>query len=261
MWPAVRQIFPRWSAQWEGRKRFMYLDQARDANGNLKPIVTTAVGNALLTVADAQRLPWLRPDGSRASATEIADAYAAVKGRSDLALRGGGAFEHVTTLRLSEEAIDAIVDRELLSREATLKPHFPSFDLWPADAQLLLFSMAWALGVARLLNEFPKFCGFMRTEKFRDARDEARIKEQGNPGIVPRNEANRRLAEHAAFVVDRGLDRAALLEDLHAPPDNPKGSGGGGGTSGGSGGGGRLFASVLLLAVVGGAAYVATRSA
>jgi len=262
MWPAVRQIFARWSAQFEGRVPFMYLDQAKDKDGKPAPIVTTAVGNAMLTVADAQRLPWKRSDGSRASATEIADAYAAVKGRVDLAPHGGLAFEHVTTLRLSSADIDAIVNAELTSKEAALLPSFPFFSGWPADAQLVLFSMAWALGVARLLHEFPKFCQAMRKEDFRLASTEAHIKEAGNPGIVPRNDANLRLLQNAAFVADRGLDRAMLLEEL---PDIPKPNGGGGGSRGGGGGGGSrggggLVAGALLIGLVGVATYFATRS-
>lgn len=265
MWPAVRQIFPAWSAQFEGRVPWPYLDQAKDANGELAPIVTTAIGNAMPTLGDFMRLPWRhQATGALCSPSEVEAAWDAVRARVDLAPHGGGAFQDVTDLRLTGDAIDAIVDEDLDAKESVLRLSF-DLDGWPAAAQLALFSMTWALGVARLITEFPKFSAFMRAENFRGAATEAHIKEAGNPGIIPRNVAHQRLLEEAAQVVEGGLELNVLHEQLGAigpfpamqpPPATPSNGGRGGGGSGRG-----FLAGVLVLAAVGAASYFASRSA
>lgn len=259
MWPAVRRIFAEWSAQFEGRVPWPYLDQAKDAKGNPTPILTVGIGNAVLTLTDMLALPWVHKGSSRpATKDEITAAWNAVHARADLAPHGGGAFEGVTDLRLTDDAIDAIVDEDLDAKASALTPSFPGIDAWPADAQLLLFSMAWALGVGKLQHEFPRFCGFMRAEDFRGAATEAHIREEGNPGIIPRNVANQRLAANAAHVLEAGLALNVLLEDLGLSnvPLNPNGAPqrGGGGSRGG------FVAGVLLVVATGAAAWFASRS-
>lgn len=212
MWPAVRSTFPRWSVQFEGREPQMYLDQHRNPKTKkLDPIVTTAIGNALLTVGAAQMLPWQRPDGTHATADEIAVAYALVRARKDLALHGGGAFRKVTTLRLSNDAIDALVASKLADIEHELLPHFPGFLRLPADAQMVVCSMSWAMGVAKLIAEFPICCAAINAEDFRVAAAECHMQELGQPRAFRlRNIADELLLKAAQAVVEQDLPRDVL---------------------------------------------------
>jgi hypothetical protein len=190
----------------------MYLDQHRNPKTKaLDPIVTTAIGNALLTVGAAQMLPWQRPDGTHATPDEIAVAYALVRARRDLAPHGGGAFAKVTTLRLSEDAIDALVASKLAEIEHELLPHFPHLLRAPADAQLVVCSMSWAMGVAKLVAEFPIFCGAIRAEDYRVAAAECHMQEGGQPRAFRlRNIADEMLLRAAANVIDGDLPRDTL---------------------------------------------------
>jgi hypothetical protein len=63
-------------------------------------------------------------------------------------------------LELSDDAIDSLIIDRLTKNESFLKrqPWFQDFDTWPADAQLGLLSMAWAMGPAAPGN-FPSFPG------------------------------------------------------------------------------------------------------
>jgi hypothetical protein len=262
MWPAVRQIFPAWSAQFEGRVPWPYLDQSKDANGNPAPIVTTAIGNAMTSLGDFMRLPWRhKATGALCSPSEVEAGWEAVRACVDLAPQGGDVFQNVTDLRLTGDAIDALVDEALDGKEAELRLSF-DLDEWPAAAQLVLFSMAWALGVGRLIREFPHFNAFMRAENFRGAATEAHIKETDNPGIVPRNVANARLLEEAAQVLEGGLELNVLHEQLGASASTPAMPSTPAAPSRPSNGGsGRGFLAGVLIVAVGAATYFATRSA
>lgn len=124
-------------------------------------------------------------------------------------------------LRLTDEDIDALVEKKLHEFEAHLqKHHFPEFDLFPADAQLGILSMSWACGPG-----FPAtFKNFKRAALARDwvaAKATCDIRTESNPGVVPRNTNNRRCFLNAATVHDRGLDPSILYWPNEAPLDGP----------------------------------------
>ncbi|MFF0476587.1 peptidoglycan-binding protein [Streptomyces sp. NPDC004284] len=64
---------------------------------------------------------------------------------------------------------------------------FEDLESWPADAQLGLFSMAWALGPA---FKFPKFQTAARQQDWLTTARESKMTETGNAGVIPRNVRN-----------------------------------------------------------------------
>ena len=136
--PSVITTFVALQSKMEGDLLFMYLDR--------KGLVTTGVGNLIDSIADAQRLPWKRSDGTLASPDEVAAAWRAVKARTDLMLEGGGAYAGVTSLRLTQADVEDLIRKKLLSNEAELMKRLPTFPHLTADAQMGVHSVAWAAG-------------------------------------------------------------------------------------------------------------------
>jgi GH24 family phage-related lysozyme (muramidase) len=195
MHPSVRSAFQNFTQQFEGAIPFMYLD--------VKGLVTTGIGNLIDPIGAALDLPWRnKKTKAAASRAEIETEWKMVKGRTDLEhtlARKGGTWDKITTLELSDESIATLVDGKLSSNEATLKKYFPDFDKWPADAQLGVLSMAWALGPA-FPATWPKFKAAALAQDWNKAAANSHISEAGNPGVAPRNRADKVLFENAAVV-------------------------------------------------------------
>jgi hypothetical protein len=102
-----------------------------------------------------------------------------------------------------------VLDR-LTKNESFLKrqPWFINFDSWPADAQLGLLSMAWAMGPGGP-GGFPNFRTACQRLDFNTATPECKMNEAGNAGVAARNQANFTLFSNAAFVL-AGAARAGL---------------------------------------------------
>ena len=181
--------------RFEGSLSFMYLDQ--------EGYVTTGEGNLIDPMTIAMGLPW-QVDGRDATPAEISNAWSAVKARTDLEKNGGGAYASVTNLRLTSEAITNLVLAKLGQDEDTLRKYFPQWDNFPADAQLGILSMAWAMGPA-----FPQtFTSFTEAANSGDwATAAAQSQMKPTPGIAPRNTANLLLFTNAATP---GIDPAEL---------------------------------------------------
>src|SRR5437899_5269211 len=102
---SVSDIFPTFNQKFEGRLNFMYLD--------IRRLVTTGIGNLIdpLTpeVINLTWRPKAEPDRS-ASEDEIRAEWDFVKSDPDgRSQRGGGTFRDVTSLELSEDAVDDLV--------------------------------------------------------------------------------------------------------------------------------------------------------
>lgn len=198
---SVRDGFFDFTTPLEGIVKWMYLD--------VKGLVTVGVGNLLPNEASAAALPFFR-DGSPNSLVDDAtkrQGWRDVKARQDLKLKLYTFFEPVCNLRLSTDNIRALVNSKLSSNETILLGVFPDFPNWPADAQLGLMSMAWALGPA-FSPHWPNFTAACRSRDFAAAATNCRISETGNPGIIPRNQANQLLFQNASKVEnpDNGYD-------------------------------------------------------
>jgi GH24 family phage-related lysozyme (muramidase) len=217
--PSAHAAFVAFSTPLEGILTWMYLD--------VLGYVTTGMGNLIDPIEMAMTLPWKRADGSPASSDEVQGAWQAVdacrtapKGQrqpSGLATRYGGAFEHVTTIRLDRAGIDACRERQLASNEMIMRRYFPSFDDLPADAQLCLHSMAWAMG-AGFAAKFVQFRSAINTGRYADA---APLSVFRGAGVQHRIDQDELLLRNAQVVADQGLDPDVLYwpKDLSAPKD------------------------------------------
>jgi GH24 family phage-related lysozyme (muramidase) len=184
---SVAAAFPAFSAKFEGRLPFMYLD--------VLGLVTTGVGVLIDPVVCSLSLPWVCPDGSPAGQADITADWQHVKARQDLRLHGGGAFRSVATLRLTDDAVDALTTAKMRLMEQHLIARFPQWESFPADAQLGILSVAWACGPA---FQFPKFQAAILAQDWATCVTECQMNAAGNPGLVPRNTADAQLFTNAS---------------------------------------------------------------
>lgn len=213
MHQSVRDKWREYSEAFEGRLLTMYLD--------VKGLVTTGVGNLIDPVSEAVKLPWKHRDGRPANSAEITAAWQALKARQDLAHRDAKYAAALTGLTLTDADVDSLVERKLAENESFITAHyFPYFADFPADAQLAILSMAWAVGPG-FPSKFPTFTAAVRAGDWLGARDNCTIREDGNPGVIPRNKANRVCFANAEIVTRCGLQRDILRWPDARPPVTP----------------------------------------
>ncbi|MBL7490828.1 hypothetical protein I6A60_24620 [Frankia sp. AgB1.9] len=216
---SVRSVWTEFNEPIEARLDFMYLD--------IKGLVTTGLGNLIdatslahphtPTAAErtkshqlAQRLAWRTKVGDAAATpAQIAAEWDQIKARLGQASHGGASFRNFATLRLPDEEIDRLAFEKLTEMEGALKQRTPfvSFDSFPADAQLGLLSMSWAMGPA---FNFPKFQGSVAAGDWATAATRCRF----NPdigGVSLRNDRDQRLFKNAAAVVTKHLNPDELI--------------------------------------------------
>jgi hypothetical protein len=217
MWPSVQAYFQTFTTQFEGCVRYMYLD--------IKGLVTVGIGNLVDPVEAAQALPFqfknqpgIAAPGSAATADQIAAEWATLKSNPNLAPRGFTACEPITQLELSDDSINTLVLTRLSQNESFLKRQrwFSNFDTWPADAQMGLLSMAWAMGPAGP-GAFPNFRAACQNLEFSVAAAQCQMNETGNPGLIPRNRANFALFSNAAVVLASGVSGGLQSASLYFP--------------------------------------------
>jgi GH24 family phage-related lysozyme (muramidase) len=208
MYSSVRDIFPNFSKQFEGRVGWMYLD--------VKGLVTIGVGNLIDPLPAAVGLPFVhRADESPASRDEIAAEWTAIKSNTSLAQKGYLACKTVTRLGLTDASIDDLVRGRLDQDEVFLKQSFSGWDAWPADGQLGVLSMAWAMGAA-FPATWPKFTAACKAGDWSGAAANCHMNEAGNPGVKPRNAANVILFNNAFNAGSSGSDVSSLIYQLGA---------------------------------------------
>jgi len=196
-YPTVQSAFRAFNAAFEGVVPYMYLD--------IKGLVTVGIGNLIDPVELAQALPfrWKNSPGSPATPEHIAAEWQRLKDDPALAQAGHLACAPLTRLELDDAAIDSLIARRLADNEAHLKSRewFRQFDAWPADAQLGLLSMAWAMGPGGP-GEFEHFRAACLGLDFAAAAAECGIEDIGNPGLRARNQADVALFLNAARVLE-----------------------------------------------------------
>lgn len=212
MRPSVYEAFKAVSIDKEGYVPWMYTDQHRVGgrpDGPLDPLVTTAIGNLI----DGSKKPgvftfnWTHGEnGPSATMDEIEQAWQTVKSEgsklSEQGIGGGDKrFAALTDLRLSHDEVMRIFDKTLNEFERRLKERFPGYDGWPADAQLGLLSMAWAMGAG---FNYPRFQSAANDGALPDF--DTMADESGIPGNAPRTEAQKTMFKNAAAVVAQGGD-------------------------------------------------------
>lgn len=181
----------------------MYLD--------VEGLVTTGVGDLIDSVPAAVELTWtVRATGQQATLEQIETEWHHVKGLQGMKGAGGKAFRGMTSLDLTSESLAKLIEDKLVEAETCLRQSFPDYDSWPADAQLGVLSMAWALGPEFARWGWPHFRSAALAQDWTEAADQCRMKEEGNPGVRPRNDADQILFRNAAWVASHGLPASGL---------------------------------------------------
>jgi len=210
----VKQIvvnsFPAFSTKFEGHTNKMYADS--------KHFVTTGVGNKIDPIDQALVLPWKHEsDGSPVSQDDISFAWHIIKSGP-----GGsyGSQAKLTNIYLTDADVAKLVSDHMAMDHSYLSSEYPNYHSWPADAQLALHSISWAWGPAfahvwgDLGNAF-KAAVNSNVPDFAKAADvmtqASQHEESINPGIVPRNVANRTLFSNAHNVVASNSDPNSLF--------------------------------------------------
>lgn len=197
-----------WNTPLEGNVNWMYLDTHKP------PLVTTAMGNLIDPIDLALALPWrLVGHGRLATKDEIRAEWSKVKADTKLSAQGAKAASYVTMLRLSPSAVDGLISRRLSETADALKKTFVEFEMWPADAQLGLLSMGWAMGPA-FTAKFPKLTAACQSMNFETAALECWM--NGSPAPVRRNTATALAFSLAAGVVANDTDFSVLRSPV--PP-------------------------------------------
>lgn len=201
-------------------------------------LVTVAYGNLIdgsqtpgtpAPWAPALALPWRQPhDGSLAPPSQVQAEWMRLKGlEKDLRRRSLGVQASFTTVRLTPEACEELVWRTLDGMADHLaRAHFPAFASFPADGQLGILSLAWAAG-SDWPKKFPRCKASILAGRWEDAVVEGQLSTIAadgvtpNPGVIPRNRAQRLCFANAYAVETQGLDREVCHWPLTAGDDTP----------------------------------------
>ena len=192
---AVVQSFVPWSTPLEGYLNGPYTDA--------KGLVTTGMGNLIdsgtgspTPTAKARSLPW-NPNNIDADWAILKKNWPAVQSVASMKL---------TTSRLSQQAVTDLIVSTMKAEEPAILKILPRFRDAPADAQLAVWSMVWAMGTGNLAT-FRTFIQAFNSGDFVTAAANSHM--QG-VGIDMRNLANKLLLLNAAAVKTLGVDPAVL---------------------------------------------------
>jgi GH24 family phage-related lysozyme (muramidase) len=183
---AVRTVFLEFSKKFEGAIPWIYLD--------VKGLATIGLGCLIEPAGVALGLPFvIRGTDTKATPDQIARDWVTVKRNRLLAHQGAQRARFHTDLDLTEEGIEQLAWHRLKLNEDYLLEHaFPMFGEFPADAQLGIHSMCWAMG-AGFPAFFPKFTKAAQSLDWGGCAKECKMNAKNNPGLVPRNWANLKL--------------------------------------------------------------------
>jgi len=197
----VRSSFVSWSAQFESLLDFLYCD--------VKRLVTTGLGNLVDSVAAVRSLIFVHKDGSVASAVEVVAYWNAVKHSTLNPLNGGEQYASLSDLRIVHTSLDRLISLKLAEMERQLRLSFPTWDDFPADAQLACLSMAWAMG-QYFVPKWPHFKAACDAHDWGEAAANCHMSETSqNDSFHHRNDANVALFIAASITTDPELLHAA----------------------------------------------------
>jgi peptidoglycan hydrolase-like protein with peptidoglycan-binding domain len=192
---SVVQSFVPWSTPFEGYLNGPYTDA--------KGLITTGMGNLIDTqppsptpTAKARSLPW-SPNNIDADWAILRKNWPAVQSTASMRL---------TTSRLSPQAVTNLIEETMRSEESAILRLLPNFRSAPADAQLAVWSMVWAMGTGNL-GKFKTFLDAFNRGDYVTAAAQSHM--QG-VGIDMRNLANKLLLLNAAAVSTLGADPSTL---------------------------------------------------
>ena len=186
MRPAVAAIFPKFSETYEGNVPWPYAD----CEGK----ITVGIGCLCDTPAEFHALSWRDGDGELADEALVQHSYEEVRAAA-VYMPGSVAsrYEAVTTIRLNPgNIVDLCLGRARFADDF-LAQRLLGYSTAPANAQLGVLSMAYAVGSAGVVREFPKFCEAFSRGDWATCALECHMDDRKNAGLRPRNRANRTL--------------------------------------------------------------------
>lgn len=184
----------------------MYLD--------IKGLCTCAIGILILSPEDAWKdgaIQWrVKATKKPASFQDVVDEFNSIKEQDKYSNAPSFVWDTLTKLYLTDESIDKLVlgKLDIFERQLKGRAEFSSYENWPADAQLGLLSMSWAMGPK---FHFPKFELACKANRWDLAASECRMDDSHNPGLVPRNVQNANLFKNAEAIERLGLERDKLM--------------------------------------------------
>jgi len=210
MWDAVSQTFVSFSEPLAGKVLWMHQDE--------RGLVSIGIGNLVdpveLAVALPERgAPYYDKYDPAPPVTEAQIGAYWERGKHDPVLMGNWrASEAVTRLRINEDSLTVLVGRQIAEYEDHMSgqvAEFANFPNWPADAQLGLLSMAWAMGPAFASGgRWPKFRAACANEDWFGAAANCHMV---NDWLVKRNAVNRGLFRNAAWSAAPPPSEPAIL--------------------------------------------------
>lgn len=216
----LERLFPDYSADLEGECLFMYSDTKR--------LVTCSVGIMISPVQRALALEWWIGD-RRATEQEVVNDWEAIDSRarkmsdSDLKKWSARMQAPLTSIRLRKDYSDKLLVNRLRANYAyVVKNLLPELPLAPVDAQMGTMSLAWGVGAGFDRTNPPRlaFIEAAKRGEWLAAGAGARMREDNNKGIIPRNRHQDLMFANAATVVRRGLDPKALWWPNRCPIDD-----------------------------------------
>jgi hypothetical protein len=236
----IRDTFFDFTAHREGFTPFMYCDTLN--------LVTTGVGNLIdaggrngfdtsdAAMAPAMKLPWKFKGagwsktnpvaGDNASQADIKEAWIRTKlqeqNNPGFIKKGGFAYTNLTPLTLDMEGLKSLFSRTLAAFDKSLQSEvrgkngvlirgpYVGYESYPADAQLAMLSMSWAMGPA---FNFPAFKAAVERRDFDAAAPLSFFKGGGGTQEKPagRNAENQIMLHNAAMVERLGADPDQLF--------------------------------------------------
>jgi len=160
---------------------------------DVKQLITTSVGVLIDPVERALKLPWIHRDTKLpATKDEIVIEWNKIKADKSLAHLGHKAAEKVASLMLTDVSLDNVVMQRLQANEKYISNAFVNWNKFPANVQLMIHSMAWALG-AGFEHTWKDFTHCCESFNWVGASEQCHINETNNAGVIPRNVANKKL--------------------------------------------------------------------
>ncbi|MBN3496386.1 peptidoglycan-binding domain-containing protein [Arthrobacter pascens] len=211
MWDQVSENFYSFTEPLEGQVLWMYQDILGKVTIGLGHLIDSE--DAAISLSDEGAPFYLRNDNNQASTDQIATEWRAVKSDSEHTGRAWE-YEPSTNLRINREGCAELTKNRLLSFESKLKEtaEFGTLDEWPADAQLGLLSMAWAMGPA--FGQGGKWPSFRQACSTMNWLDAAAKCDMSNAWLIKRNAVNRGLFRNASYSVSQRADPSVLYIEI-----------------------------------------------
>ena len=193
MRPTAAAAWPAFCASYEGRCTWLYLDTLR--------LPTTGLGHRVFTLPDMITLPWLTKSGTPATESQKRAEWNHIGARTDLAPKGGFAYQSIATLHLADATVDGLLTKDTPTYWDPLVAVLPNLPTWPTDAQLAIIDMSYNLGAHFLGSKWPNFTAACKAGDFTKAAASCLRAVK-----APRDYRHQRLFTNAATVVKLGAD-------------------------------------------------------